>query len=516
MIEINNFFKITSIIEQVKFIAPLILLLSSSVIVLLLDVFSSSKNKRYIAYLSSFMLSGILLYLTYLFSVMDFSVSVFHDSIIVDRFSIMFSIVFVIIAIIISLASIDYLEKNNIFIGEFHALVILSILGMSLIVQSRSLILIFVSLELLSIPIYVLSGLFRAYKRSLESSIKYYIMGSVASTIMLFGVSLLYGVTASVDIIEIGKYISNYNSFSNIITNDPIIIIAMFMILVGLLFKLAIAPFHMWTPDVYEGAPTIVTGFMSVAVKASMFALTLKIFYYTFNQNSLLINNVGNYLKSSWLNIFVILACVSIVYANLVAVVQKDIKRMLSYSAIVHAGYLMIGLASFFISTNVNSFSAFVFYIVSYVFSGLGAFIVLGILESDESSNLSFDDLNSIAYKNPFLAFSITIFMLSFASIPIFAGFIGKFYMFKHAYLDANLHIPIIIALITSIISIFYYLKITIHMYMKKSSDEIKKYSFSFASTLAIIISLIVTLYLGLIPDRVIDIIEKGFTFLGV
>ncbi len=503
--------------SQVGAIIPLLLLVGFASTILLIDVFAeSTENNRYLGYLTAFFLTIVLV-----FVLKDLNSSIttkylFNNSIIIDGYGLIFTAIFVVSGILTALGSIDYLEKNGIAIGEFYALMLLSISGMALMVYSRNLIVTFVALELLSLPIYVLAGLFRANKRSLEASIKYYIMGSVASAIMLYGVALLYGATGSVDIIKIGVSIdARYHNFSQLLSNDPIIIAGMFMILVGFLFKTALMPFHMWTPDVYEGAPTIVTGFMSVAVKAAAFATMLRIFSYSFNLDALLVNG-GKYISNSWVNLLVILSVVTIIIANIVALVQKEVKRMLSYSAIVHAGYLMLGMSAFFISGKVEAYSSFIFYFVSYIFAGIGAFIVLGILERDDRS-IRYDDLNGTAYKRPFLGIMMSIFMFSFAAIPVFAGFMGKFYLFRTAYLDANLQIPVIIALLASVISVFYYLKVTIHMYMKnfdESQDD--NYNVSNASKIALTLAAIGVLFFGIFPNSVLVIIEKSFsTFIG-
>ena len=502
--------------SQLGSIIPLLLLVIFASSILLIDVFAESKNNRYLGYLTSFLLTIVLFFIYRDFHIID-SVALFNNSIIIDKFGMIFSAIFVMSGILTALGSIDYLEKNDIAIGEFYALLMLSISGMILMVSSRNLVLTFVALELLSLPIYVLTGLFRADKRSLEASIKYYIMGSVASAIMLYGVALIYGATGTVDIVKIGVVLDkNYINFPTMLANDPLVFAGMFMILVGFLFKTALMPFHMWTPDVYEGAPSIVTGFMSVAVKATAFAAMLRIFTYAFNIDATLLDAHGKYIPNSWINVLIILSLITIILANLMALVQKEVKRMLSYSALVHAGYLMLGMVAFFISGKSEAYSSFIFYFITYIFAGIGAFIVLGIFERDGIS-VRYDDLNGVAYKKPFVAASMTIFMFSFAAIPLFAGFMGKFYLFRTAYLDAHLQVPVIIALLASVISVYYYLKVSIHMYMKKYDESIEAdYKVSNASNIALTLAVLAVLYFGIFPNGAIELIGKSFSaFIG-
>jgi len=505
------------IMEQFGMIIPLLLLVVFASSILLIDVFAESENKNYLGYLSAFFLFIVLIFVIKDFSSINKSVILFKNNIVVDRFGLIFTAIFIFAGILTSLGAIDYLKKYDIAIGEFYSLMIFAVSGMSLMVFSISFMAVFVSLELMSLPIYALSGMFRINKRSLESSAKYFILGSVASSILLFGMALLYGASGSVNFIEIGKFItSKYNNLNTLLSTDPIIIIGMIMIFIGFMFKTATAPFHMWTPDVYEGAPTIVTGFMSVAVKAAAFATFLRVFGLSFDNTALLNTDKGLLAGTSWIQVLNTLALVTVILGNLAALNQRNVKRILAYSAIAHAGYLMIGVVSYFIAKDSASYSALILYFLSYTFTGMGAFVALSVFEPTDSNKVMLEDLNGVAYKKPFVAAMLSVFIFSFAGIPPMSGFFAKFYLFKSAYVNGGLHLQVIIALIASVLSVYYYLRILVHLYMKKSYDEIEENNYYVASgsVLALVIAVFFVFNIGILPDWYITVIKNSFTSL--
>jgi len=502
------------ILEQLGMIIPLLLLVVFASSILLIDVFAESEDRAYLGYLTAFFLFVVLIFVAKDFNNNNVSRQIFHSSIVIDKFGLIFTGIFIIAGILTSLGSIDYLKKYDIAIGEFYSLIMFAITGMSLMVFSTSLMTIFVALELMSLPIYALSGLFRVNNRSLESSVKYFILGSVASSILLFGMVLLYGATGSVNLVTIGNEITTkYTNLKTVLSSDPIIIIGMLMVFIGFMFKTATAPFHMWTPDVYEGAPTIVTGFMSVAVKAAAFATFLRVFGLSFNNDALLHLANGAISNTSWIQVLNILAIATVIIGNLVALNQRNVKRILAYSAIAHAGYLMIGLVGYFITKDPITYSALVLYFLSYTFTGMGAFIAISIFEPKDTNKVMLDDLNGAAYKKPFVAATLAIFIFSFAGIPPMSGFFAKFYLFKSAYVNAGLHIPVIIALIASVFSVYYYLRILVHLYMKKDYGDVdvKDYKTTAGSVIALSIAGFFVLYIGILPDQYITIIKHSF-----
>jgi len=501
------------ILEQLGMIIPLLLLVVFASSILLIDVFAESEDRSYLGYLTAFFLFVVLVFVAKDFN-SNITRTLFNNNLVIDKFGLIFTGIFIIAGILTSLGSIDYLKKYDIAIGEFYSLIIFAITGMSLMVFSTSLMSIFVALELMSLPIYALSGLFRVNNRSVEASIKYFILGSVASAILLFGMVLLYGATGSVNIVVIGQEITKkYSNITTILSSDPIIVIGMIMLFIGFMFKTATAPFHMWTPDVYEGAPTIVTGFMSVAVKAAAFATFLRVFGLSFNNDSLLHLADGTISKTSWIQVLNILAIMTVITGNLVALNQRNVKRILAYSAVAHAGYLMIGTIGYFLTKDPVTYSALVLYFLSYTFTGMGAFIAISIFEPKDSNKVMLEDLNGAAYKKPFVGAALAIFIFSFAGIPPMSGFFAKFYLFKSAYVNAGLHLPVIIALITSVFSIYYYLRILVHLYMKKDYDDVdvKDYKTTNGSVIALAIAGFFVLYIGIFPDQYITIIKHSF-----
>jgi NADH-quinone oxidoreductase subunit N len=502
------------ILATLGMIIPIILLIVFAASILLIDVFAESEDKSYLGYLTAFFLFIVLIFVVKDFNSNVTPINLFSKNLVIDRFGLIFTGMFIVAGILTALGSIDYLKKYDLAIGEFYSLILFAIVGMSLMVFSRTLMSVFVSLELMSLPIYALSGLFRANNRSLEASIKYFILGSVASSILLFGMVLLYGATGSVDILVIAQEITKkYTNVTTVLSSDPIIVIGMIMLFIGFMFKTATAPFHMWTPDVYEGAPTIVTGFMSVAVKAAAFATFLRVFGVSFNNNSLLHLQNGAMSNTSWLQILNVFAVATVIIGNIVALNQRNVKRILAYSAIAHAGYLMIGMVAYFLTKDTTAYSALVLYFVSYTFTGMGAFIAISIFEPKDSNKVMLEDLNGAAYKKPFVAALLAVFIFSFAGIPPMSGFFAKFYLFKSAYVDAGLHIPVIIALIASVLSVYYYLRILVHLYMKKSYDDIDEndYKTTTGSILALVIAGVFVFYIGILPDQYITIIKHSF-----
>jgi NADH-quinone oxidoreductase subunit N len=269
----------------------------------------------------------------------------------------------------------------------------------------------------------------------------------------------------------------------------------------------------MWTPDVYEGAPTIVTGFMSVSVKAAAFATFLRVFGIAFDNDALLRLNNGTLSNTSWLQILNILAILTVIIGNLTALNQRNVKRIFAYSAIAHAGYLMIGMVGYFLTKDSSSYSSLVLYFISYTFTGVGAFMALSVLEPKDSNKVMLEDLNGVAYKKPFVSALLALFIFSFAGIPPMSGFLSKFYLFKSAYIDAGLHLPVIIALIASVLSIYYYLRILVYLYMKKSYDDIQEnnYKTTPGTVIGLITAAVFVLYIGIYPVQLITIIKYSF-----
>ena len=373
--------------------------------------------------------------------------------------------------------SIAYLAELRINHGEYYALLLLSTAGMFLLVGSIDLLALFLGLELMSIPLYVLAGFDRRNLRSNESSFKYFLVGSFASAILLYGIALIYGVTGALD------FESIRNGFP---PGNPLGTIGLALVIVGFAFKVASAPFHQWAPDVYEGAPTSVTAYMAITVKVAAFMALLRLLTQAFGP-----------VAAGLTDLFWVLAAATIVIGNVMAVIQNNLKRLLAYSSIAHAGYILIGFAT----GSIESYGAVLFYLLVYVFTNLGAFAVLVALSEAGHDCDSFDDLAGLARQRPGLAALLTIFALSLAGIPGTAGFVAKFVLFKAAVASGETVLAII-GVLGSVVSVYYYLRLPVVMYMTEAKSQAPRRDASTGELLTLAFCVAVVLFLGFFPSH--------------
>lgn len=394
-----------------------------------------------------------------------------------DRFA-NFSIALICGASLLScLLSVAYLAELRINHGEYYALILLATAGMVLLVSAVDLISVFLGIELMSIPIYVLAGFDRRKLRSNESALKYFLVGSFASALLLYGMALLYGATGHTDFegIRAGFDVGN-----------PLAMIGLGLVIVGFTFKISSVPFHQWTPDVYEGAPTSVTAFMSVTVKVAAFAAMLRIVIGAFDPAAERLSEM------LW-----VLAVATMVLGNVMAVIQDNVKRMLAYSSIAHAGYLLIG----FVAGTDQAYSALMFYLLVYVFMNLGAFGVIVVLANRGQDSDRVDDFAGLAESRPGLAALMTLFMLALAGIPGTGGFMAKFNLFAAA-VDAG-HVNItIIAVMASLVSVYYYLRLPVAMYMREPGEEKPRAELASGEWAVLAICAVAVILLGIIPNN--------------
>jgi NADH-quinone oxidoreductase subunit N len=329
--------------------------------------------------------------------------------------------------------------------GEFQALLICSVLGMTLISQAQNLIAFFVALELLSIPLYVLCGAALRKQASLESGLKYLIIGSLGSATLLYGLAFVYGSTGSTDFSGIRSAVGGS------VLDDPLLLIGIALSATGLAFKLSIAPFHQWTPDVYEGAPTPVTAFMSAATKAVALVLALRVLVTAFPGE-----------EELWTIAVAVIACVSLAVGNIAALVQRNLKRMLAYSSVSHAGFMLIAVAA----NNELGAKALLFYLIPYGAASLGAFAVVAARERELGERVTLDNVSGMGWERPLLGVAMWTFMLAFAGLPLTGGFVGKFYVFAAAY-DAGMWWLVLAGVIGTAISLYYYLAVIRALYMR-------------------------------------------------
>jgi NADH-quinone oxidoreductase subunit N len=403
----------------------------------------------------------------------------FGNMVRVDSFSVFFHFLVAAVAAVVILTSYDYMEVQGIRAGEYYALVLFGAVGMSLMSSAMELVLIFIALEISSISTYILAGFRRRAAISSESSVKYFLLGSFATAFFLYGVALMFGATGSTSITVIGDVLRS--------GHIPLLAyVGVALMFVGLGFKVAAAPFHVWTPDVYEGAPSPVVGFMSTAPKAAVFAVLLRIMFEA---------DAPGRVALIW-----VAAALSMTLGNIGALVQDNVKRLLAYSSIAHAGYLLVAFAAL---PN-NGIPAAMFYTASYAAMNIGAFAVISHIGGKDERYVTLEDYEGLGRRSPLLAATLTIFLLSLIGIPITGGFFAKFYVFSAA-LQANLVGLVIIGVLNSAVASYYYLRLIIVMYMREAREEVPVAPVPFGLGTALAISLAATIYLGVLPGRVID-----------
>ncbi len=397
----------------------------------------------------------------------------------VDNFAVFFNIIFLVAGIITVLMARNYLKERGIERFEFYVLLLFSTVGMMTMASSSDLIVIFLGLEIMSVPLYVMAGLARKDPASNEASIKYFIIGAFATGFLLYGIALVYGASETTDLRRI------LTDFSFISAKSGFLLYSgAFLILLGFGFKVAAVPFHMWVPDVYQGAPTPVTAYFSVAPKAAGIAALLRIFIYGLSQ-------LGGLTVVLW-----ILAVLTMTAGNLLAIYQENIKRMLAYSSIAHAGYILVALTV----GGEGAVSAAIFYLFAYSFFNLGGFMVVTMIDSRSGSKALISEMRGLGGRYPFLAVLLGLFMFALAGFPPTAGFFGKFYIFSEA-VKSN-YIPlVIIAVMNSFVSVYYYLRVVWISFFEKGDTEFKPIYYHPAAVLVLVITAVGTLAIGFFPE---------------
>jgi NADH-quinone oxidoreductase subunit N len=408
----------------------------------------------------------------------------FFDMVKVDAFSIFFHFVVIAVTILVILSSYEYMEVQQIRAGEYYGLILFGATGMALMSSAMELVLIFIALEISSISTYILAGFRRRSAISSESSVKYFLLGSFATAFFLYGVALMFGATGSTSIARISAALAEYAGTGH----GPLLAyLGVAFMFVGLGFKVAAAPFHIWTPDVYEGAPAPIVGFMSTAPKAAVFAVLLRIIF------------EAHFSETVWL--IWVAAALSMTIGNVAALVQDNIKRLLAYSSIAHAGYLLIAFASL----PANGIPAAMFYTASYAAMNVGAFAVIGHFAGAGERYVTLEDYAGLGKRSPVLAAILTIFLLSLIGIPITGGFFAKFYVFSAALQGAHpLMGLVIIGVINSAVAAYYYLRVIVVMYMREPREDAPVAPISPGLGFALGLSLAATFFLGVYPNPVL------------
>jgi NADH-quinone oxidoreductase subunit N len=471
---------------------PEITLLAIAAIVILLDLFI--EQKRWLAQVS---ISGLVIAGGVTIAMWGGSYpAIFNNMLAVDNFAIFFKMLFLGIAFLVILSSTDYVSKFSKFQGEYYALVLLATLGMMLMAATTNLIAIYIALELTSISLYALVG-FLKDKKSTEASLKYLLLGAVASAVLLYGMALIFGFTGKTQLGEIAQVIQSLPPMT--LLASPGLLLGIVLLVAGFGFKIAAVPFQMWVPDVYEGAPTPITAYLSVASKAAGFAVILRVFFSAFG--------LPVWLSLNWGLIFAALAAISMTVGNIIAIPQANIKRMLGYSSIAQAGYLMVGLAAMGMASaeNILGQSGVLFFLTSYAFTNMGAFIAIIAISNKLNSDL-IEDYSGMGKRAPLLALALTLCLISLIGMPPAAGFMAKFYIFNAAIQNGLLWL-VIIAVINSVISAYYYLRVVKVMWLGEAASA-EKVPSSGALRLALLLCCLGVLLLGIIPGYAIRLAQ--------
>jgi len=486
-------------LETINLLAvmPVLTLVGWGCLVLVFDLFIPATRKYWTAWLTvlGLGLTAIVLAVQAMAFLPGHPQSAFNGMLTVDGFALFLQAIFLLAAFVGVLMALNYLPRRGIERGEYYTLLIFTTTGMMFMSMAADLVVVFLSLELLSIPLYILSGFARPRVDSEESAMKYFLLGAFASGFLVYGIALVYGGTQTTALSGVVKAISGSAP------NLPLAIIGLGLILVGLCFKVAAVPFHMWTPDVYQGAPTPVTAFMSVGAKAGGFAAMLRVLVAAFPA-----------ISGEWGALIAVIALLTMIVGNFVAISQTDIKRMLAYSSIAHAGYILVALAAA-ADPKVAPFavSAALFYLLTYTFTNLGAFALVIAVEKDDGTGTLIDDFAGLGKAKPMMAAAMAVFMLSLVGFPPTAGMVGKWFVFQAAIQASNTNVLLlivtIVGILTSVVSAFYYMRVIVVMYFRDGAGNAVMRPPLAAATAAMAIG---TLALGVIPAPIFQMAQQA------
>ncbi len=454
-------------------------------------------------------MAGLIVSLAFLFPQSGVSASIFSNMIAVDSFSFFFKLLILVSAVLIVIFSLQSAELNSAGrrLGEYYSLLIALTLGMVLMAGASNLLMMYLALELSSITSYILSGYTREAQDSSEASLKYVIYGALSSGLMLYGISIIYGMTGSLDIYTINQVLAKGNF------NELALLIAGVLALAGFGYKISAVPFHFWTPDVYEGAPITITAFLSVASKAGGFAMMIRFFKVTFIDSSVVPVHAGAWTSISgfdWLHLVAAISVLSMTLGNLVALWQHNMKRLLAYSSIAHAGYMLMGI----VVLNNEGLAAILVYFVVYLFMNLGAFYIV-MLIANKTGSEDIEDYKGIGPKAPFVTLALSIFLISLTGLPPTAGFVGKLYLFAALVKSEWIWLAVIGAM-NSVVSLYYYVKIFRNMYLRPDErTESVGLEFSFAQKLLVLILLFPILLFGLYFTPLVQFAQASVHIFG-
>lgn len=470
-------------------VMPSIILTVVGITVLCWDLWMKEQDRKYLAWLS---LVGVASAAFISYALWERNESAFNGMLALDAYALFFNQIICLATGMTILMSRDYIEHNELPAGEYYALLLFAAVGMMLMAAATDLIVIFLGLETMSMAVYVLAGIRRQNVKANEAALKYFLLGAFASGFFLYGAALVYGATGSVKLGEVAVYINTHLSTGQ---SSPLLLAGMALLMVGFGFKIAAAPFHVWAPDVYEGAPTTITAFMAVGVKAAAFASFARVFLLTFGE-----------IQGQWQWILWLVAVVTMIVGNLTALVQDNIKRMLAYSSIAHAGYLLVAMVA---GSEIGG-PALLYYLVAYGVMNLGAFAVVVAVGKKGEANEEFNDYCGLGFRYPGLAMMMTIFMLSLTGIPPLVGFTGKFYIFSAAVKAGYIWLAVI-GVLNSVVSAYYYIRVVVTMYMREGEKQVEPLSARPALATAIVAATVGTILVGVFPAKPMALARHSF-----
>lgn len=471
-------------------VLPEIILTVTATLIMVLEPLTGSRSKRLLGHAA---LAGLIVALVPAVLAQSVQGPAFSGMVLVDGFAVFFRVLVIVAGILVALISFGYLERENAESGEYYALLLYSITGQCIMAAANELIVIFIGLEISSIASYVLAGFLRRRKLANEASAKYFLLGSFATAFLLYGIALIYGATGTTSLGAIRRVLSSPQTPSGLLVGA-----AAALMFVGFAFKVSAAPFQVWAPDVYQGAPAPVTAFLAAGPKAAAFAIFLRVYMTAFAP-----------IAGRWEPIVWTSALLTMIVGNFAALQQTNVKRLLAYSSIAHAGYVMVAITAH----SAIGTAAAMFYLAAYVFMNVGAFAVISYFGRAGERYVDVDDFAGLGWRQPVTAALFTIFLMSLIGVPLTAGFFGKFYIFRAAF-GAHLTWLAVLGLLNSAVAAYYYLRLLVVMYMQEPGESTKDLPPVAAGTrIALWVSALLTLVLGIFPSLVLDLAGEWATF---
>ncbi len=485
---------------NISAVLPETIVAAAGVLVMLYDSFAP--KQRFVT--GAISILGLAIAAVFLFFLWDVSISAsaWNGMISNDNLRLSFSFVALFVSAITILISSVWTDRETIPVGEYHALLMFATVGMMFMASGNDLVIMFLGLETLSIATYVMAGLRKSDLKSNESAMKYFILGSFASAFLLYGMALIYGATGSTNITEIAAKVANPNF-------PALLLVGAAMMIIGFGFKAAVVPFHVWTPDVYEGAPSPVTAFMMAGPKTAAFASFVRVFVLGFPLVAGA--QASGLLHESWITALAVMAILTMTIGNIAAIVQNNVKRMLAYSSIAHAGYALVGFIGAGVAATAakrdEAVASVAFYMLTYAVTNLGAMAIVTLLAQKNDRRCEFEDYNGIGFKSPVLAFSLSLFMLSLLGLPLTAGFMGKVMVFRPALEAGNVLLVtlVVVAVVNTAISAYYYLRLIVVMFFRERTTDWTAPRIPNALTAVLIITILGVFYFGIFGGSVIE-----------